>query len=202
MQKIAENFIADKWWRRQWHPALDHSLACLNRALAVPDDSAGERSILLNKSMDFAIEAAHSAGNGSESAIKELFPDRKQSSTQEILFSLLSFYDKPDHRLAAYGSLQPGESNYHLMNGIEGNWQHGELIGDVHKHDGYPRFCWQPGGASIKATVLESSNLKEHYPRLDYFEGRSYRRILVPVRVGQEWSVCNVYASCDQSYDF
>ncbi|MCA9802105.1 MAG: hypothetical protein KC777_08970, partial [Cyanobacteria bacterium HKST-UBA02] len=37
--------------------------------------------------------------------------------------------DNPSHRLAAYGTLRPGESNHHIVSHIEGEWLAGEATG-------------------------------------------------------------------------
>lgn len=84
-------------------------------------------------------------------------------------------------RLAAYGTLQPGESNYAMLADVPGTWVTGTVEGVRFIANGYPAFLRRPGNGQVPVSVLTSSVLPAHWPRLDEFEGADYRRILVPV---------------------
>jgi gamma-glutamylcyclotransferase (GGCT)/AIG2-like uncharacterized protein YtfP len=89
-------------------------------------------------------------------------------------------------RLVVYGTLAPGRSNHHMVAGIPGEWFTGWVEGDFHEHgwgaaEGFPAMTWRPGGGRIDVHVLESSELRQHWSRLDEFEGSAYRRTFIPV---------------------
>ena len=98
-----------------------------------------------------------------------------------------------DTRLAVYGTLRPGESNHAMLDGVSGTWAEGLVQGVRFMAKGYPAF--RPGNGEVPVSVLMSATLPEHWARLDEFEGKDYRRILVPVTLtGGEIVVANVYA--------
>lgn len=84
-------------------------------------------------------------------------------------------------RLAAYGTLRPGESNHHWLDGIEGTWQDGYVLGELGEADGYPILRLDPRGDRIPVGVFVSAGLPDHWHRLDGFEGTNYRRSLCAV---------------------
>ena len=113
-----------------------------------------------------------------------------------LIEALLEF---PERRLAAYGSLSPGQENYHQISGLVGEWIDGYVEGML-RLDGsseaeqFPKLVWDLSGNPEAVRVLHSAALPECWDRLDEFEGRfSYRRSLVPVRTDQGTLVCNLY---------
>jgi len=91
------------------------------------------------------------------------------------------------HALAAYGTLAPGRSNAHVMDGVRGTWIPGTLRGTLHASGigaatGYPGVVLAgtaPAHATtdVPAQVLVSADLPDHWDRLDAFEGAGYRRV-------------------------
>src|SRR5713101_7749078 len=103
--------------------------------------------------------------------------------------------DLPDTRLAAYGTLAPGESNYGMLAGVEGTWVDGTVEGVRFMANGYPAFQPRPGNGLVPVRVLSSVALPQHWARLDEFEGPEYRRILVQVSLADGTRlVANLYA--------
>jgi gamma-glutamylcyclotransferase (GGCT)/AIG2-like uncharacterized protein YtfP len=109
------------------------------------------------------------------------------------------------HTLAVYGSLAPGQSNYHVVAPLGGDWTDGVVEGERHPSGwgatlGYPAFRPRLGGAAVAVRVLTSPLLPADWARLDAFEGAEYRRILVPVftlsNSGERrlCTVANIYA--------
>lgn len=89
-------------------------------------------------------------------------------------------------RLFVYGSLRPGESNAHMLAGIEGRWSRGSVRGILHASGtgsaaGYPVVVLDPAGPVIPGCILASPRLHEHWRRLDEFEGPDYTRVLATV---------------------
>jgi gamma-glutamylcyclotransferase (GGCT)/AIG2-like uncharacterized protein YtfP len=121
----------------------------------------------------------------------------------EALFSI-------GHTLAVYGTLAPGRPNHHVVAPLGGEWTDGLVEGDLSPTGwgaalGYPAFRSRVGGPAVAVQVLTSASLATAWPALDRFEGREYRRILVPVfRLGpadarQLYTVANLYAATEDS---
>jgi len=111
------------------------------------------------------------------------------------LFFDLTF-DRPSTRLAAYGSLRSGRANAAVLQGIDGLWEEGSVVGMLEEPDGVPLLRWGHGGNPVEVMVLASNHLPEHFERLDEFEGGRYERILVPVDGGDgSIMIANVYAA-------
>jgi len=105
-----------------------------------------------------------------------------------------------DRRLAVYGSLAPGRSNHGQLAGFRGVWRSGLTVrGELLELGwgtglGYPGLRWAPDGPPVAVELFVSDDLPARWPRLDAFEGPSYRRILVPVYDGDEVvEVANLY---------
>jgi gamma-glutamylcyclotransferase (GGCT)/AIG2-like uncharacterized protein YtfP len=92
-----------------------------------------------------------------------------------------TLFDFPKTRLAAYGTLRPGESNHGMLAELGGAWVEGTVRGKRFMANGYPAF--QAGADRVPVSVLTSAALPADWARLDEFEGRDYRRILAPVRL-------------------
>ncbi len=92
----------------------------------------------------------------------------------------------PERALAVYGTLAPGESNHHVVAGIEGAWVPVAIRG--HRFTarwrdtpGYPGFTPDPTGPAVGALALVADELAGHWDRLDGFEGPGYRRVEIEV---------------------
>lgn len=102
-------------------------------------------------------------------------------------------------RLAVYGSLAPGKANQHVLSNLSGEWfdviVRGRLIDAGWGSDlGYPALRWDPNGDDVPAKLFVSTHLRNHWDRIDGFEGDHYRRDLVTVHhPGGETSVANAY---------
>jgi gamma-glutamylcyclotransferase (GGCT)/AIG2-like uncharacterized protein YtfP len=93
-----------------------------------------------------------------------------------------------ERRLAAYGTLAPGEANHDVIAGLRGSWTRGHVHGDLHDRgwgatEGFPGLRSRPEGPRVAVWVLTSADLPEHWARLDAFEGPAYRRVVVPVHL-------------------
>jgi gamma-glutamylcyclotransferase (GGCT)/AIG2-like uncharacterized protein YtfP len=91
-----------------------------------------------------------------------------------------------DRRLATYGSLAPGRVNHHQLAGLAGHWRQGTVTGILIDAGwgaslGYPGLILDPQGPPVDVHLLESSDLPDHWPRLDAFEGTGYRRVVARV---------------------
>ncbi|MFJ3311539.1 4a-hydroxytetrahydrobiopterin dehydratase [Micrococcus endophyticus] len=93
--------------------------------------------------------------------------------------------------LAAYGTLAPGCSNAHVMDGVRGPWTPGTVRCVLHASGagaatGYPGVVLATPAAAehpaaqiadVPAQLLVSVDLPDHWDRLDAFEGAGYRRV-------------------------
>ena len=92
-----------------------------------------------------------------------------------------------DSRLATYGSLAPGRLNHHQLAGLKGSWRQGTVRGTLVSAGwgaqlGYPALVLDPRGSAVEVYLFESSELPDHWPRLDAFEGAGYRRVVTQVQ--------------------
>jgi gamma-glutamylcyclotransferase (GGCT)/AIG2-like uncharacterized protein YtfP len=92
----------------------------------------------------------------------------------------------PDTRLATYGTLSPGQRNHHQLAGLEGRWRRGTVRGRLGAAGwaaplGYPALVLDPVGPLVDVHLFESSDLPDHWSRLDEFEGAEYRRVVTQV---------------------
>ncbi len=91
------------------------------------------------------------------------------------------------HRLATYGTLAPGRPDHHRLDGLEGHWFDGRVVGtlvDAGRGAGLdcPALVLDPRGIAVDVHVFESIDLPAHWSRLDEFEGPGYRRVAATVR--------------------
>jgi len=106
----------------------------------------------------------------------------------------------PSRRLAAYGTLRPGEANHALLVHVGGAWRAGVVRGRLHPEgwgltQGFPALVPDARGERIPVDVLESAELCASWPRLDAFEGQDYARVLVEVELeAGARVVANLYA--------
>ena len=63
-------------------------------------------------------------------------------------------------RLATYGSLAPGQSNHHQLDGLDGRWLEGQVYGELINAGwgaglGYPALILDPDGPAISVQVFD-----------------------------------------------
>ena len=95
--------------------------------------------------------------------------------------------DSPaDTRLATYGTLSPGQVNHHQLAGLTGSWRRGTVRGRLGVTGwaaplGYLGLVLDSTGPLVDVYLFESSDLPDHWSRLDEFEGSEYRRVVTQV---------------------
>jgi gamma-glutamylcyclotransferase (GGCT)/AIG2-like uncharacterized protein YtfP len=105
-------------------------------------------------------------------------------------------------RLVTYGTLAPGRPNHHQLDGLDGRWLTGEVHGWLHEAGwgaalGYPALILDPDGPAISVHVFESTDLPDHWARLDDFEGPAYERVLTTVSTPEGDLNASIYALRD-----
>lgn len=85
--------------------------------------------------------------------------------------------------MATYGTLAPGRVNNDRLTDLEGSWRQGTVRGRLVEAGwgaelGYPGLILDPSGQAIEVQVFELSDLPDHWPRLEVFEGTGYRRVV------------------------
>lgn len=109
----------------------------------------------------------------------------------EDVFDIL--FDGPSQRLAVYGTLTPDAANASQLAGLEGQWHDGEVTGVLDQRHGLMEFVWSVGPEAVPVKVFSAPDLFDQFNRLDRFEGPRYQRIMVPVLIDGQLSVCNIY---------
>jgi gamma-glutamylcyclotransferase (GGCT)/AIG2-like uncharacterized protein YtfP len=94
--------------------------------------------------------------------------------------------DDASCRLVVYGTLAPGRKNHSALEGLKGTWSAGAVRGYLHPEGwgataGYPALVHDESGPELAVQVFESTELPNHWSRIDEFEGPQYRRTVVPV---------------------
>ncbi|WP_420634200.1 gamma-glutamylcyclotransferase family protein [Candidatus Palauibacter sp.] len=177
--------------------APDRSPTCLRELLAgfeglvtaLPGGDRGPDAAAAFAELETLL-AAQGAGDGAASLRSYLEP-----ILERLVEGLL---DYPERRLAAYGSLLPGENNHRHVATLVGRWVPGTVEGTLHdrgwaSREGYPGFVHRIPGDRLALKVFESLALPDAWKRLDAFEGAAYRRILAPVETDAGRLVCNIY---------
>ncbi len=101
-------------------------------------------------------------------------------------------------RLAVYGTLAPGRPNHHQLSGLSGRWIDGTVCGQLLEEGwgaevGYPGIVLALDGATVDVQVFESSDLPDHWTRLDEFEGSGYRRTVTTVSTAEGDLLASIY---------
>ena len=194
--------------------ALDEALETINRARARgPGDAVRTADLLGGLEKLLAADRAGRTDRdpGGGDALAELDGILREAGAEDGAESLRTYIepilerlieallDRPEERLAAYGSLRRGEENHHRISRLVGRWLAGTVEGTRYERgwgaaQGYPGLVWRPGDPPVAVEVFESRALPEHWERLDAFEGPGYDRILAPVDTAAGVRVCNLYA--------
>lgn len=131
----------------------------------------------------------------------------EHKALMEVEKAFLTQY-RPEKALIIYGTLAPGQPNHSKIEHIKGEWLKGSIKGKLVNEGwgaalGYFGFKHSPiyEQETIKAYILISDELADHWPYLDDFEGEGYRRILVKYDLENgAVGVGNIYAINDASH--
>lgn len=105
-------------------------------------------------------------------------------------------------RLAVYGSLAPGGPNHYQLSDLPGRWVEGTVRGELHEQGwgaqlGFPGLILEPDGPEVRVQLLESTDLPDHWHRLDAFEGSGYRRTVTVARTAEGDLLTSIYVLVD-----
>jgi len=112
---------------------------------------------------------------------------------QLLLINLL--LDRPDERLVVYGTLAPGQPNHRMIEDLDGEFSCCSVRGLISETDGLPCFAWGPAQDEVEAQLFGSRQLSDRWGSLDRFEGRGYKRRLIPATTGGRLAVATIYVS-------
>lgn len=104
-----------------------------------------------------------------------------------------------DQRLATYGSLAPGRVNHHELDGLTGTWRKGVVRGKLIDNGwgaglGYPAIIPDVTASPVEVFIFESADLRDHWDRLDAFEGVEYERVAVEAETDEGPVMVSIYA--------
>ena len=107
-------------------------------------------------------------------------------------------------RLATYGTLAPGRPNHHQVAHLKGRWISGVVKGHLLRAGwgaslGFPGLVLDDNGQSIEVDILESSDLPQHWERLDEFEGEGYSRVETVVATEHGTLSVSIYVLSDKT---
>ena len=122
----------------------------------------------------------------------EMVTDHGLRVLRQIIEKLLG---EPQHRLAVYGSLRSCHENHELIADL-GDPDVGSVVGMINMAGDYPVFRWASDGQDIPVEIYRSPKLTpQRLRKLDEFEGNSYRRMFIPVRLTDgSFQVSTIYA--------
>ena len=91
-------------------------------------------------------------------------------------------------RLFVYGSLAPGGPNEHFLSEVAGTWEEASVTGTLLAEGwgatiGYPAIVLSEVGERVDGFLFTSTELPDHWARLDEFEGEAYERVLAVVKL-------------------
>ena len=97
-----------------------------------------------------------------------------------------------------YRSLTPGRPNHHQLNGLSGRWIEGTVRGQLLQEGwdaefGYPGIVLDRDEPTVGVQLFESSDLVDHWTRLDEFEGSGYQRTVTTVSTAEGDLVASIY---------
>lgn len=92
----------------------------------------------------------------------------------------------PSFHLFVYGTLAPGEVNEHILKPLKGGWQSATVNGTLHPEGwgasyGFPAMRLDKNAGQVDGQLFSSSELPNHWERLDEFEGAAYKRVTTQV---------------------
>lgn len=101
-------------------------------------------------------------------------------------------------RLVVYGTLAPGCPNHDQLRGLSGRWiegtVRGQLLGEGWGAEfGYPGIVLDIAGPTVAVQLFESSDLPDHWSRLDEFEGSGYKRTVTAVSTAEGELMASIY---------
>jgi gamma-glutamylcyclotransferase (GGCT)/AIG2-like uncharacterized protein YtfP len=101
-------------------------------------------------------------------------------------------------RFAVYGTLAPGRPNHHQLSGLSGRWIEGTVRGQLLQEGwgaevGYPGIVLDREGPTVDVQLFESSDLPDHWTRLDEFEGSGYQRTVTVVSTAEGDLLASIY---------
>jgi len=107
-----------------------------------------------------------------------------------------------DTRLAVYGTLAPGRVNHHQLADLKGQWQRGTVRGKLVQAGwgaalGFPGLILDSSGPLVEVFLFESLDLRDHWSRLDAYEGSGYWRVVTQVRVADGELSAYIYVLAD-----
>lgn len=130
-------------------------------------------------------------------------PDLEKSKRDELICELVYpllvqlleyFLNSPNHKLIVYGTLMENGMNTEVLKDIQHNIIKVGIWGYIEKVNNLPYYTFTISNSeTITAELILDPNLKNHFSRLDRFEGDPYRRILVPYQINNDIQVGNIY---------
>jgi len=100
--------------------------------------------------------------------------------------------DYPNKKIAFYDTLKPGGINDILLKDLQINLYKASVRGNIYTKNNYLFFDWKINNSRNEVFVYEplpEDKIKE----IDEFEGKLYKRILVPIETETDFKISNIY---------
>jgi gamma-glutamylcyclotransferase (GGCT)/AIG2-like uncharacterized protein YtfP len=131
-------------------------------------------------------------------------PDRDKSKRDEeicklihpTLVNIIDFLlEKPNKKLVLYGTLKSGQPNALIIDNLRKESEIIKIFGfiEIENDLQYYTFTISNPRNEIEAELITNNNLVDKFDKIDEFEGKTYRRIKVPYKKGEEIGIGQIY---------
>lgn len=135
-------------------------------------------------------------------------PDLDKSKRDEEICKLIHptlvniidyLLEKPNNKLLLYGTLKSGQPNALMIDCLRRETVKIKIFGFIEIENGLPYYTFSISNPrnEIEAELIINDSLINEYERIDSFEGRSYKRIKVPYKNGDEMGIGHIYEKND-----
>lgn len=112
-----------------------------------------------------------------------------------LLFILDILLEKSSSKLLLYGTLKSGQPNAQIADKFRKETIKVSIWGFIEIENNLPYYTFSISNTQneVEAELIINDTLKDEFEKLDQFEGKTYRRIKVPFKKGDEIGIGHIY---------